>query len=100
MKSKDQILSFLALNKDMLRERYHIVRIGIFGSYARGDQNMNSDIDLLVEFEDNTENLFELKQQLKKLFRNRLNLEVDICREKYIKPRFKKSILKEAIYAD
>ncbi len=84
----------------MLQERYHIVRIGIFGSFVRGDQNRNSDIDLLVEFEDNTENLYELKQQLKKFFRDRLNIEVDICREKYIKPRFKKSILNEAIYAD
>jgi len=100
MKSKDQILTFLAQNKEMLLERYHIIRIGIFGSYARGDQHMNSDIDLLVEFEDNTENLYELKQQLKKFFLDGLNLKVDICREKYIKPRFKKSILKEAIFAD
>jgi predicted nucleotidyltransferase len=100
MKSKDQILSFLSQNKKMFRDRYHITRIGIFGSYARGDQNLSSDIDLLVEFEDNTQNLYELKRQLKKFFRERLNIEVDICREKYIKPRFKKSILKEAIYTD
>jgi uncharacterized protein len=100
MKSKEDILSFLAQNKEMLRDRYHILRIGIFGSYARGEQNINSDIDLLVEFEDNTENLFGIKQQIKKFFRENLNIEVDICREKYIKPRFKKSILKEAIYAD
>lgn len=100
MKSKEDILSFLTQNKKMLRDRYHILRIGIFGSYARGEQNINSDIDLLVEFEDNTENLYGIKQQLKKFFRENLNIEVDICREKYIKPRFKKSILKEAIYAD
>lgn len=100
MKSKDQILFFLNQNKQILLERYHIVKIGLFGSYARGDQNINSDIDLLVEFEEGTQNLFELKQQIKNFFQENLHLEVDICREKYIKPRFKNSILKETIYAD
>lgn len=99
MKTREQILKFLAQNKQMFRARYHIVRIGLFGSYARGDQNFESDIDLLVEFEDGTENLYELKLQIKDFFRSQLGLEVDICREKYIKPRFKNSILKETVYA-
>jgi predicted nucleotidyltransferase len=55
MKSRDQILAFLRQNKKLFRDRYHIIRLGLFGSYARGDQNVNSDIDLLVEFEDNTQ---------------------------------------------
>ena len=93
-------MSFLTQNKILFREKFHIVKIGIFGSYAREEQKVDSDIDLLVEFEDDTENLYEIKQQLKDFFRVRLNLEIDICREKYIKPRFKKFILKEAIYAD
>jgi len=100
MRSKAEIMSFLVQNNKLFREKFHIVKIGIFGSYAREEQNVDSDIDLLVEFEDNTENLYEIKQQLKDFFRERLNLEIDICREKYIKPRFKKFILKEAIYAD
>jgi predicted nucleotidyltransferase len=100
MTTKEQILTFLSLNKDLLREKFHVIRIGLFGSYARGDQNKDSDIDFLIEFEDNTENLYEIKRQLKKFIREKLNMEVDICREKYIKPRFKKSILKEAIYAE
>ena len=100
MRTRDQILTFLAQNKKLLRDKYHIIRIGIFGSYARGDQNIKSDIDLLVEFEDNTQDLYDLKLQLKDFFRTKLEIEVDICREKYIKPRIKKSILKETIYAD
>ena len=100
MTTRDHILTFLAQNKKLFRDKYHIIRIGIFGSYARGDQNIKSDIDLLVEFEDNTQNLYDLKLHLKEFFRNKLGIEVDICREKYIKPRIKKSILKETIYAD
>jgi predicted nucleotidyltransferase len=100
MKTKDQILMFLAQNKKLFREKYHIIRIGLFGSYARGEQNINSDIDLLVEFEDNTQDLYDLKLQLKDFFLKTLGIETDICREKYIKPRIKKQILKETVYAD
>lgn len=100
MKTRNQILTFLAQNKKLFRNKYHIIRIGLFGSYARGEQNTNSDIDLLVEFEENTQDLHNLKFQLKDFFYRKLGVEVDICREKYIKPRIKKSILEETVYAD
>ena len=99
MKTRDQILTFLSLNKKLFRDKYHILRIGLFGSYARGKQNANSDIDLLVEFEENTQDLYDLKLQLKDFFQIQLDLEIDICREKYIKPRIKNSILKDTVYA-
>jgi predicted nucleotidyltransferase len=100
VKTRDQILNFLAQNKKLLRDKYHIVRIGLFGSYARGEQNLDSDIDLLVEFEDNTQELYDLKLQIKDFFKTSLGIEVDICREKYIKARIKSAILKETVYAD
>ncbi len=100
MKTRDQIFEFLAENKKLFRDRFHIVRLGLFGSYARGDQNSHSDIDLLVEFEENTQDLYDLKLQLKDFFNDKLGIEIDICREKYIKPRIKKSILKETVYVD
>ena len=99
MITREQILAFLAQNKKLFRDKYHIVRIGIFGSYARGEQKSTSDIDLLVEFEENTQNLYELKIQLKEFFQIQLGVDVDICREKYLKPRLKSSILKETVYA-
>ena len=100
MKTRDQILNFLAQNKKLLRDKYHIVRIGLFGSYARGEQNLDSDIDFIVEFEDNTQELYDLKLQIKDFFKTSLGIEVDICREKYIKARIKSAILKETVYAD
>ena len=89
MKTKDQILDFLSRNKKLFRDKYHISRIGLFGSYARGDQNNRSDLDLIVEFEENTQDLYELKIQIKEFFKEQLGLDVDICREKYIKSRIK-----------
>ena len=100
MKTKDQILLFLAQNKDLFRDKFHIIRIGLFGSYARDEQNIDSDLDLLVEFEDNTQELYDLKLQIKDFFKDSLGIEVDICREKYIKTRIKSAILKETVYAD
>lgn len=99
MTTKDNILTFITQNKKLFREKYHITRIGLFGSYARGDQKASSDIDLLIEFEENTQDLYDLKLQLKDFFKNKFGIETDICREKYIKPRVKNTILKETVYA-
>jgi uncharacterized protein len=100
MKSRKEIIAFINQNKPLLRERFHIVKIGLFGSFAREEQKEGSDLDLIIEFDENTQNLFDLKRQIKDFFWNSLEVDVDICREKYIKPRFKDSILKETIYVD
>jgi len=98
MPDSEQILRYLSHNKSRFAKEYHLVKVGIFGSYARGDQGQDSDIDVIVEFEENTNNLYELKQKLKKEIQSQFNLPVDICREKYIKSFFKDQILTEARY--
>jgi hypothetical protein len=98
MKTKDDIKSFLSRNKKFFHDKFHLSKIGFFGSYARGEQRSDSDLDLIVEFEENTQNLYELKLLLKDFFRRNLGVEVDICREKYIKPRIKESIINEAVF--
>lgn len=98
MYTQKQILDFISKSKPMLREKFHVSKIGLFGSYARQEQSANSDIDLIVEFDENTKDLYDLKISIKQFFKDNLNLEVDLCREKYIKPRYRKRILNEAIY--
>lgn len=98
MYSQKQILDFISKSKPMLREKFYVSKIGLFGSYARQEQSANSDIDLIVEFDENTKDLYDIKIAIKKYFKSNLNLEVDLCREKYIKPRYRKRILNEAIY--
>ncbi len=99
MTNRTEILNYLIRNKNFLKKKYHLTKIGLFGSFARGDENESSDIDIIVEFEEGTENLFEIKQELKKYLKSKFNLNIDICRERYIKPHFKKEILNETIYA-
>ncbi len=94
-----EILLYLTSNKARLEEEYHLIKIGIFGSIARGEQNEQSDIDLIVEFENDTPDLFAVKQRLKNEIQSQFNLPVDICREKYIKPIFRKQILSDTKYA-
>ncbi|MEW6380673.1 MAG: nucleotidyltransferase family protein [bacterium] len=70
--------------------------IGIFGSYARGEQKKRSDVDILVEF-DEVPDLFkfiELERYLEKL----LKVKVDLVRKKAIWPELKDLILKEVVY--
>lgn len=45
------LLSFISEHKDEFERKFGIKRIGIFGSYARGDANGDSDIDVVVELE-------------------------------------------------
>jgi predicted nucleotidyltransferase len=99
MDDPNKILKYLKFNKERYKTEFHIVKIGIFGSFARNEQNENSDIDIIIEFEDNTSNLFSIKQKLKEEIRDQFNRSVDICREKYIKPIFKNQILSEVKYA-
>jgi uncharacterized protein len=95
--TKEEIISFLKRDKIYLRKHFHITKIAIFGSFARDEQNSTSDIDLLIELEDNTQNLYELKNELKHYISKHFNRNVDIAREKYLKPYAKKIILDEAV---
>lgn len=70
-----------------------IVRAGVFGSYARGEQNKKSDIDILVEFKGGLFGLIRLERELEKI----LNIKVDLLTYKGIDPLLKKRILNEEV---
>ena len=50
MNSAQEIKKFLASHKEELAKQYGVSRLGVFGSWVRGEQKADSDIDLLVEF--------------------------------------------------
>lgn len=73
--------------------RYKPNRIGIFGSYARNENNSNSDIDILIDFQDKI-SLFDLggiKYELSEI----LNRPVDIVTENGLNKRLRNSVMKD-----
>ena len=98
MIQRQEVLNYLSNNKEMFYKQFNIIKIGIFGSYARNEQTENSDIDIIIEMPRGTENIFEKKQLLKDMLKTQFHREVDICRERAIKPLFKEMILKDTIY--
>ncbi len=74
-------------------KREKIRKAGIFGSYARGEQNKESDIDILVDYKGSLLGLVGVELELKKKFRK----NVDLLTYNGINPLLKKSILKEEV---
>ena len=98
MLNKNTILDFLKDHSQYLRSNFHIQKIGLIGSFARDEQRDTSDIDLLLEFEPGTEDIYDIKIRMKEYLRSNLQRDVEICREKYLKPYVKDYLLKEVIY--
>ncbi|MDH5681914.1 MAG: nucleotidyltransferase domain-containing protein [Spirochaetota bacterium] len=94
---QEDIIHFLQENQDYFKSHFRITKIALFGSFARNEELEDSDIDLIVEFEENTKQLFEIKQELREFLGHEFQRKVDIAREKYLKPSVKQEILKEAI---
>ncbi len=98
MTNKKEILDYLKEKKTVFFSDYKLVKLGLFGSFVNGEENRNSDIDLIIEFQPNTKNIFEKKLRFKAALKNHFQRDIDLCREKYIKSYFKSQIIQSAIY--
>lgn len=98
MKNQAEILKELKALKQALKKQYHVEKLGIFGSYASESANQESDLDLLVEFEDELPNIYEIKKELKAFLEQKFDIKIDLAREKYLKPFYREEILKQVIY--
>lgn len=97
--TREAVLTILREQRKVLHERFHVERIGIFGSVARNEATETSDIDFLVEFDAPIEkyvtNRYELIDHLRSVF----GREVDMANPRYLKPFYKDLILNDAVYA-
>ncbi|ARJ67864.1 DNA polymerase beta [Magnetospirillum sp. ME-1] len=93
MRRLDDILEQLRAMQADLYRRYPIRSIGVFGSYVRGEQRDDSDLDVLVEFGD-TAGLFEYAG-LQLELSDALGMPVDVVNRAALKPRIGQSILAE-----
>lgn len=98
MNTKEEILNKLKEIKPVLHDDFYIKNLGLFGSYVRGENSDSSDIDILIEYDENKAfslfTLIKLEEFLTKLF----NVKVDLVNKKSIKPDLKEAILKEVVF--
>lgn len=91
-------LALLRKNEPELRSRFGVAKIGIFGSFIRGEERPDSDVDVLVTFrrgEETFDNYMDCKFYLEDLFGRKVDLVMDGA----IKKRLKPFILGEVVYA-
>ena len=95
MRSASEIMEILNKNMDYMRKEFSVRKIGVFGSYVKDSANSNSDIDILVEFEEKTfDNYMDLKFFLEDLFGKKVDLVISDAIKKRIQP----AILRETQY--
>ncbi|MBI2139967.1 nucleotidyltransferase family protein [Candidatus Woesearchaeota archaeon] len=69
--------------------------IGVFGSYARGDQKKSSDLDILARFHEDA-SYFDLVA-LASFLEKELKIKVDLVSERALRPELKEHILQEVV---
>ena len=95
MLTRAEIENKLIQIKPELADKFHVSRIGYFGSFAHDKQNENSDLDLLVEFSKPIGwEFFTLEQFLEKSF----GIPIDLVTRNALKDRIKESILTQVRY--
>jgi predicted nucleotidyltransferase len=93
--TRDDILATIAKHEGALR-RLHVSELALFGSYVRGEERPDSDIDFVVELSEKT---FDAYMDLKEFLENLFEKPIDLVMKSAIKPRLRDRILGEAVRA-
>jgi len=93
MNTRNHILSALSDLKAEIQANYKVREIGVFGSAIRGEQGQMSDIDVLVDFEEDA-NLFDLVG-LALFLEEKLLRKVDIVSKRALRSEIRETVLRE-----
>ncbi len=91
----EEIIEQLRLLKPQILQKYRVKELKLFGSRVRKDQNQESDIDILVDFNDEAD-LFDLTG-LSNFLEDELKQKVDIVPKSSIRQEIQDSIVNEAV---
>jgi len=92
---KRTVLTQLANSVEEIRRRFSVKAISVFGSTARDEATENSDVDVLVTF--NQKATFDLFMDLKFYLEDLLGTGVDLVTDKALRPQIRKTIEQEII---
>jgi len=91
----NNIIDFLKTHKQEFYDRFNITKLALFGSYAKGIEHDESDIDIVIEMNNN--NYFKLIE-FENFISDKLNKKVDVGFFDSMKSFIKKSIEKDLVY--
>ncbi|MFZ1897303.1 nucleotidyltransferase family protein [Methanoregula sp.] len=92
------VIALLREHEPEIKKRFGVATIGLFGSFVRGEERPESDVDILVTFhrgQKTFDNYMDCKFYLEDLFKRK----VDLVMKESIKKRLKPYILGEVVYA-
>lgn len=92
-----EIRRTLEKNSDYIKETFSVKEFGVFGSYVKGEQKPDSDVDILVVFERGHKDFFNymrLKNHLEELIGNKIDLVIKDA----VKSRLRDKIFREVVY--
>ena len=92
----EEIQKTIVEAKDEIRQQYKAEVKGIFGSYARGDFHADSDLDLLVDFDDGA-NLLDLVG-LQQFLEDKLGCKVDVVSRRSLREEIRISVFNDMIH--
>lgn len=94
----EEIRNKLLKQRTDIKKRFHVKRIGIFGSFVENKQTKKSDIDILVEFKKGHKDFFNY-MRLKYYLEESLGRKVDLVIKEAVKPALRERIFDQVIYA-
>ena len=94
--SLEEIKGLIERHRPELKRQFHVEKVGVFGSYARGDQKKRSDVDFLVTFDKPVSyfTLGGLYAYLKEI----VGTDVDVVPGEDLRPEFREHVLNEVVY--
>ena len=95
MKSLDEIKLQIQALKPVLKKRFRVETVDVFGSYSRGEQTEKSDLDLLVTYSEPVDLL--LVSSMRRYLKRKLRMRVDVVSKEFLNKNIKDRVLEEAV---
>ncbi len=95
--SKEEVIAYLKNKKGFFYDQFGVTRMGLFGSFARGEQTASSDIDMVVEMEKSRKSIHSFLQ-LKRFLEKELGRNVDLGLENALKAVIREKLKEQIIH--
>ena len=97
MKTFEDIQRILSARLPEIKEKFPVKSLGIFGSYVRNEQTKDSDLDILVEFDEKNYPSYSEYIDLEDYLKDLLKVDIDLISKDVLRKRIGAQILSEVV---